>query len=61
MMVLLSIKVLKASGIRGLTQGNRLSTWAIVATDSAYSALAVNIEIFSSKFLVFSIKYLTLG
>ena len=42
-MVLPSIKPLKASGTGGLTLGARLLAWVAAATDSAYSALAVNI------------------
>ena len=42
-MVSPSISSLKASAIGGFTPGGRLSIWAAVAIDSAYSALAVNI------------------
>ena len=42
-MVLPSIDPLKASGTIILTPAGRLSAWADIATDSAYSALAVSI------------------
>ena len=56
-MVSPSIEPLKASGIGGLTPGGRLLAWAAVATDSAYSALAVNIYIFS----YLNLKYIPLA
>ena len=42
-MVLPSIDPLKASGTKSLTPAGRLLAWAAIATDSAYSALAVSI------------------
>ena len=60
-MVSPSIKPLKASVTRGLTPGGRLSAWAAAATNSAYSAPAVNVYIFLSKYLLCSISSLTLG
>ena len=45
-MLLLSIEPLKASGTKGFKPGGRLSAWPAPATDSAYSALAVDIKIF---------------
>ena len=45
-MVLPSIEPLKTFGTGGLTPARRLSSWAATATESAYSALAVNINFF---------------
>ena len=50
-MVWPSIYPLKASGTGGLILSNRLSAWADAAMDSAYSSVAVNLYIFSFKFL----------
>ena len=50
-MVLPSIYPLKALGTGGLILSNRFSAWANAAMDSAYSAVAVNLYIFSFKFL----------
>ena len=47
-MVSSSIEPLKASVTRGLTLESRLTTWAVASIDSAYSALAVDIQIFLS-------------
>ena len=42
-MVSLSIEPLKAFGTGGFTLGGRLSAWVSAATESDYSALAVNV------------------
>ena len=60
-MVILSVKCLNASGTGSFTPGCRLSSWAAAATDTAYSALAAKIKVFSSKSLICSISSLTLG
>ena len=60
-MVLPSIEYLKACGIEGLTPVSRLSAWDAAATDSVCSALALNINILSSKLPMYFINSLTLG
>ena len=60
-MVLPSIETSKAFGTGGLTPGGGLLSQSVEATDSAYYSLAVNLYIFSYRFLIYSISSLILG